>query len=159
MSDFSTLIRPELVLINPDLTTSTAVIRSLGTRLVDRGFAKPSLIEAALDREREYPTGLLLNAAGANAAIPHADREHVIGPAAAVAVLKTPVIFQQMDDPEAAIPVRVVFLLALPDTDSQLQTLRALGAALQDPRLITRLLASTTPDTVISAIAQDGEAA
>jgi len=154
MSDFSTLIRPEFVLINPELTTSTAVIEALGATLIDGGFGKATLVEAALDRERNYPTGLLLEADGVNAAIPHADREHVNVPAIAVAVLDKPVLFRQMDDPDSEIPVWLVFLLALPDADSQLQTLRALGKALQNPKLISRLLTCATPDELIITIAE-----
>lgn len=153
MNDISQLIRPTLVLINPALETSTAVIEALGTLLVDGGFGKSTLVAAALDRERLYPTGLALDSGGINAAIPHADREHVAEPAIAVAVLSSPIDFRQMDDPDADLPVRLVFLLALSDADSQVQALRALGKALQNPELISRLVASTTPEQLISVIA------
>lgn len=159
MNDLSTLIRPEFVLINPGFTTSTAVIEALGATLIDGGFGKETLVEAALSRERKYPTGLLLEANGVNAAIPHADREHVNAPAIAVAVLDKPVLFRQMDDADSKIPVRLVFLLALPDADAQLQTLRALGKALQNPQLISRLLACATPDELIATLAEGGVSA
>ena len=154
MSDLSTLIRPELVLINPKLATSTAVIKALGTLLVDGGYGKVTLIPAALRREQNYPTGLLLDADGVNAAIPHAEREHVVSAAVAVAILRNPIPFRQMDDPDTEIPVRLVFLLALPDADSQLQTLRSLAGALQNPELISQLLTCAAPDRVISTIAE-----
>jgi len=152
MNDISQLIRPELVLINPQLDTSTAAIKALGSLLVEDGFGKSTLVDAALERERLHPTGLALDSGGINAAIPHADREHVAAPAIAVAVLATPINFRQMDDPDAEIPVRLVFLLALSDPESQVQTLRALGKALQNQELISRLVASTTPEELISVI-------
>ncbi len=154
MNDLSELIRPELVLINPVVTTSTAVIESLGALLIDRGFGKPTLVEAALEREQLYPTGLALDAGGVNAAIPHADREHVQEPAIAVAVLSHAVDFRQMDDPDADLPVRLVFLLALADAESQVQTLRVLGKALQNHELLSRLVAATTPESLISIISE-----
>lgn len=144
------------MLINPKLTTATAVIEALGSLLIDGGFGKPTLTEAALDREMNYPTGLLLGAAGANAAIPHAENVHVKSPAVAVAVLEEPVAFHQMDDPDSEIPVRLVFLLALPNAESQLQALRALGRALQDQELIARLLDCKTAEALITTIAKGG---
>lgn len=159
MNDLSQLIRAELVLINPTLATSSAVIEALGSLLIDGGFGKSTLVDAALERERLYPTGLVLDAGGINAAIPHADREHVESPAIAVAILAHPVLFRQMDDPDTELPVRLVFLLALPDAESQLQTLRSLSGTLQDPELISRLVSCTTTEELFSTIIRNGESA
>ncbi|MBX3098466.1 MAG: PTS sugar transporter subunit IIA [Salinibacterium sp.] len=153
MSGLEQLVRPELVSITPTVTTAEQVIRTLADLLVAGGFAAPTLADAAVAREAGYPTGLLLGGDGTNAAIPHADSEHVTESAVAVAVLDHPVDFHRMDAPDEAIPVRVVALLALADADSQLATLRQIAALLQDPARIAALAAARTADGVIAALA------
>ncbi len=156
MNNLSELIRPGLIAIEPSLDTADAVIQELGGLLIEGGFGKSTLVEAALERERNFPTGLLLNTEGVNAAIPHADREHVEKAAIAVAVLAEPVAFHQMDDADVEIPVRLVFLLALPDAESQLQTLRSLAGTLQNQELIARLLSCSTPEELMAVMAAGG---
>ncbi len=156
LTDLTNLIRPELVLIDPPATTASDVIMALSTALMEGNFARPTMAEAAIARELEFPTGLLLAPEGPNAAIPHADREHVVAPAVAIAVLKTPVAFHQMDEPTVEIPVRLVALLALTDADSHLRTLRELGTLLQNPALIGELLNAKTPQQLIEALIENG---
>ena len=124
----------------------------LAETLITAGVARASIVDAAIARERAHPTGLALDADGVNAAIPHADVEHVISPAIAVAVLADPVTFHRMDAPDEQLPVTLVLMLALPDADSQLSTLRAVGALLQDPVRIAGLAAATSSATVLSAL-------
>lgn len=156
LTDLTDLVRPELVLIDPPATTASDVIMALSTALIENDFARPTLADAAIARELAFPTGLLLAPEGPNAAIPHADVEHVVAPAVAIAVLKTPVAFHQMDEPELEIPVRLVALLALTDAASHLRTLRELGTLLQNPVLIGELLNAETPQELIGTLAENG---
>lgn len=146
------LVRAELVLVAPSATTDEGIISQLAARLTAQGFARPSLAAAVIERERSHPTGLVLDAAGGNAAIPHADPGHVVLPAVAVGVLATPVDFKRMDAPAEVIPVRLVLLLALADPEAQLATLREVGALLQDPARIAALTAAETPDQVVALL-------
>ena len=108
MNGLAALVRPEFVSIGGHPADAESLIRELGALLVASGVARPTLPEAAVERERTYPTGLLLSPDGPNAALPHADREHVITSAAAIAVLPDPVMFHRMDDPVEHVPVRLV---------------------------------------------------
>lgn len=156
LNDLMNLIRPELVLLQPPAVTASEVITLLSAALTDNGFARSTLSDAAIAREREFPTGLMLAPNGPNAAIPHADREHIISPAVAIAVLRDPVPFHRMDEPELEIPVRLIVLLALTDADSHLRTLRELGTLLQDPSLISELLNANTALQLINSLAGSG---
>jgi PTS system galactitol-specific IIA component len=148
------LIRPDLVAIQGDAADAESLIRELGGRLVSAGDALPSLPDAAVERERTYPTGLLLADDGPNAALPHADREHVVRSAVAVATLRQPVVFHRMDAPAEPVPVRLVILLALAEAEGQLAALREAGALLQDPARVARLLEAATPEALIEILGE-----
>ena len=146
------LLRPESVLLRPRVADAAQLIRSLAAPLVRIGDARPSMPEAAVEREREHPTGLLLSESGPNAALPHADREHIVRSAVAVAVLDEPVVFHRMDAPAEEVPVRLVVLLALAEPDGQLAALREVGALLQDPDRVARILEARDVSAVIAAL-------
>ncbi|MBX3194764.1 MAG: PTS sugar transporter subunit IIA [Schumannella sp.] len=146
------LVRPDAVLLRPTAPDAEQLIRALAMPLVRAGDARPSMPAAAIEREREHPTGLLLSPDGPNAAIPHADREHVVRSAVAIAVLDDPVGFHRMDAPAERIPVRLVILLALADADSQLAALREVGAILQDPDRVAGILAARDTSGVLAAL-------
>lgn len=156
MSGLSHLIRPELVAIDPPAHSAEQAIEHLARSLVDAGLAHEGLVAAALAREEQFPTGLALTGP-ANVAIPHADPEFATTPAVAIATFSEPVNFRRMDDPDEAIPVRLVVFLALTDGAAQLETLRGLSALLQDDALVRAVLEARTPQAVIAALTTDAE--
>jgi PTS system galactitol-specific IIA component len=155
MNGLAALVRPEFVTIATHTDDAESLIRDLGALLVASGVARATLPDAAVERERTYPTGLLLAPDGPNAALPHADREHVISSAAAIAVLRDPVVFHRMDEPAEPVPVRLVILLALAEPDGQLAALREAGALLQDPARVSRLLGATNPQELLAVLAEE----
>lgn len=149
------LVRPEAVLLRPPAQDAEQLIRALAAPLVRVGDARPSMPEAAVVREREHPTGLLLAEGGPNAALPHADREHIVRSAAAVAVLEEPVVFHRMDAPADEVPVRLVVLLALAEPDGQLAALREVSAILQDPARVSRILEARDVSGVLAELREN----
>lgn len=91
--------------------SDSEVIHILARALQKAGFVKESFEEAVLSREREFPTGLPTPEFGV--AIPHSDPEHVLHPTIAVAVLKNPINFKEMGNPESYVSIKLVCLLAL----------------------------------------------
>ena len=75
-----------------------------------------------------------------NAAIPHTDIEHVIKPALALATLKQPVNFQNMIEPETAVPVQLVIVMALEQAKTQVEMLQEIAGVLQDEIIIEKLM-------------------
>ena len=73
------ILQPECVLLNCEFTTAEEVINAIGSKLFEAGFVKASFVDAAIEREKNIPTGLPLGG-GINAAIPHTEIEHVIKP-------------------------------------------------------------------------------
>jgi PTS system galactitol-specific IIA component len=142
---------PSLIVLEAEARSAEEAITLLAGRLEAAGRVRPSYGPAVIERERTMPTGLPLGAI--NAAIPHTDREHVIAPAVALAVLRAPVAFASMDDPETALPVRVVFALAITDKNGQIALLQAIMTFLQDQGALERLLAARTPDEALALLA------
>ena len=63
------LLHPDSVLLNCEFASSEEVIKAIGKKLFKAGFVKESFINAAIEREKNLPTGLPLGG-GINAAIP-----------------------------------------------------------------------------------------
>jgi PTS system galactitol-specific IIA component len=97
--------------------TAEEVLRELGRCAVDRGYASEGYVEALLDREAEFPTGLSVPTAPFDIAIPHADPEHVDEGAVVLALPDEPVRFRDMDDPDETVDASVVLLLLARDSD------------------------------------------
>ncbi|MBX8824159.1 PTS sugar transporter subunit IIA [Ochrobactrum sp. SFR4] len=136
----------DAILLGVEAKTNEEVIRLLASRLHQLGYVKDSYTDAVVKREQSMPTGLPLERAD-NVAVPHTDPEHVLKAAIAMATLKTPVDFANMEDPEETVGVGTVFLLAINDKDKQIETLQSIMGAIQSPEILDGLkLAQTTDD-------------
>ncbi|MGE5483873.1 MAG: PTS sugar transporter subunit IIA [Ignavibacteriales bacterium] len=137
MTVFSELVSPELVVIGMKAGSKEEVLDRLASLLTEHGAVKPSYSGAVQERERKYPTGLPTQ--GVGVAIPHADPEHVLKPAIALATLASPVSFGLMGDASSSVEVGLVLMLALKDANGQLKTLQKLVEAFQVPGLLAGL--------------------
>ncbi len=144
-------LSPRLVWLRMKAASAEEVIRRMAARLEEAGFVRPSFVEAVLERERTNPTGLPL-AGELHVAIPHADVEHVIAPALAVATLERPVAFRNMANPEETVPVSVVILMALNEPHRQIEMLRRLAELFQDPDRVRRIYEAGSPEELIEGL-------
>jgi PTS system galactitol-specific IIA component len=78
--------------------------------------------------------------------VPHTDPEHVLKAAIAMATLRNPVDFANMEDPDETVPVGTVFLLAIDDKDKQIETLQSIMSAIQSPEILDGLKLAQTSD-------------
>lgn len=114
-------IAPELVLMDIDASTDQEAIEILAKHLYDKGIVKESYIEAVLEREKVFSTGLAFEEMGI--AIPHTDSIHVNKQAIAVGILKNPVEFCHMGMPEVPVKVEMMFMMAIKKPESQVDFL------------------------------------
>lgn len=142
------LLNPELIEIDVEAKTSRDVLERLAKLLTSKGYTKESYLEAVIEREKVFPTGLPTEAVGV--AIPHADIKHVNKPAIAMAVLRNPVKFQVMGNPDEEVDVKLVFMLAITDPNIQLKLLSDLTEMFQNKQLLLKLVNSTNIKTIIS---------
>lgn len=114
-----------------DLAASNAreALTTLARALRDRGAVESSFASAVLEREEEYPTGLMFPDGGV--AIPHTDTHHCRRPAIALGLLSKPVEFAAMGGSgEKEVPVRTILMLSVTDAREQAPTLSALMKSL-----------------------------
>lgn len=140
------MLRKELIQLNLECEDSQEAIRTLAQSFVKYGAVKESFVEAVMEREKNYPTGL--PAVAYDIAIPHTVSKHVIEPAMAVGVLKKPVEFHQMGSPEIILHPQVLFMLAISDPKEQLTLLRRIMKLLQNKELLEAVKEADTPDKV-----------
>lgn len=146
-----TFLDPDVIVLQSEASSSEAIIRALAAKLEARGYVKPSYADAVVARERELPTGLNMGT-GHNVAVPHTDPHHVIRAGVAIATLKQPVDFANMEDPDEIVPVSIVFLLAINDKDRQIDTLQAIMATIQHASKLALLTAAQNVDDLKAAL-------
>lgn len=134
-------IHEDNIVVNMEAGDRVEVIRRLGGLLFQHGYVKETYVQAVLDREVVFPTGLQTNLLGM--AIPHTDTEHVIKPALAIATLANPVIFQAMGSPETEIPVTIVMMLAISDPKAVIPVLRSVLFILEKNETLEALTQAT----------------
>lgn len=104
-------IEENLVVINFKANNRDEVIIELAKLLKKEGCVKESFLNAVIEREKHFPTGLPTLPLAI--AIPHTDAEHCLHSAVAVATLQEPVKFVLMGDGTTTVDAKAVFLLSL----------------------------------------------
>jgi PTS system galactitol-specific IIA component len=135
-----------------DATSSDGAIRALAQVLAREGHVKATVEGAAPQRERRSPTGLPFP--GLAVALPHAEPEHVVSPAIAIASLARPVRFRQMGSPATALEVSLVVMPALTAKEQAAAGLSRLIELLQDDALRAELVAAASPEAMRDILAR-----
>lgn len=148
-------LKESLILTSLDAKTSSDVFKALGTLLTEYNYTKDSYVDALIEREKNYPTGLDIGNFGI--AIPHTDASHVNKPATAIATLKNPVDFVQLGTEDDHIGVSVVFMLAVKDPNAHLDRLQAIVKIFQDKKVMEDILVEQNASKIIDIIKQKEE--
>lgn len=126
-------LNKDLIINNLEAETTDDVFHALSEILLKSNFVKNSFYNGLVTREKKFPTGLTLGKY--NVAIPHTDAIHVIKPAIAIATLRHPVVFNNMDG-DGQVNVNIVFAMALNEPHSQLMMLQQLMFLIQDSNIL-----------------------
>ena len=97
--------------------------------LYSEGYIKSSFLEACLQREQSFPTGLPLKV---GVAIPHAGSDHVKKSCLCLLRLAKPVRFHRIDAPEQQVDVTFVVCIAIASPNSHSAVLAQLIKTFQD---------------------------
>ena len=112
-----------------------------------RAFVKETYIDAVINRERMYSTGLPTK--GISVAIPHTDSSHVEKSAVAVAVLDKPVKFGLMGgEDNKEIDAKIVFLLAISDPKAQIELLKKLMKLFQNIEMLEKIASANSEEKI-----------
>lgn len=140
-------VQEELVIVPLEARTAAEAISQLGARMQAMGIVKPSWTQAAIEREKTFATGLPTPEVGV--AIPHTDVEHVIQQGIAVGVLREPVAFGEMGNPDNTVPVKIVCALAVAQSDLLVTLLQQLVEMFQKPGVLTAIANARTPSEIV----------
>ncbi len=132
----------ELIAFDLQAKDAKEVIDLLAGRMHVQGFVASDYGAQTWAREMIHPTGLPTQPFCI--AFPHADAEGVDRSTLGVAVMRQPVTFQNMADPDQGLDVMIVFMLANRDPEDQIQTLRNLALLFGQPEKLVELRDQTT---------------
>lgn len=128
-------VHRKLILFDVDAENAEDAIRQIGAPLLEHGYVRDTFIDAVIQREKEYPTGLQLRTMGV--AMPHTFGVHVITPAVCVAKLAHPVEFRHMGEGDLKVSAEILFMMAISDPKKQLETLsNIMGVFVNDEAMI-----------------------
>jgi PTS system galactitol-specific IIA component len=130
-------LQKSFVIVDLEALDSDTVIQALAGRLHQAGMVDANYSSATIERERHHATGLPTRPFPI--AFPHADAEGVIESALAVAILKEPVSFKNMADPEEELPVELAIMLANKRPEEQVETLRKLAELFGEAEKLSEL--------------------
>lgn len=132
-----------LVVVIDDPESTEKVEETIANTLLSHAYVKPSYVGAIAEREKSFPTALEVG--GVNVAIPHCDVEHVVTGAICAGILKNPVAWHRMDDPDATCDVSLVFMLALNEPHAHLEMIQKVIGIIQDQELAKELVGCDAP--------------
>ena len=110
------------------------VLADLSSAAIAAGYAKEGYLNAILEREENYPTGL--HTPQVEVAIPHADAEWANVPSLTIGLLDQPVVFKPMGGDGEDVQAEIVFMLTIKDPKQQINFLRAFSTTMAEPGLL-----------------------
>ena len=123
------------------------MINILGNLLFNRAYTKETFIDAVLERETDFPTGLQLELFGA--AIPHASSTHVKQTGICIGFTDKPVSFQEMGNPENTVEAKLIIMMAIKDPKQQVDTLSHIAGLLKSQEAQERILNAKQPSDIV----------
>lgn len=139
-------LRKELVAIYEQDAEQVTFFRYVADRLMALGYVEDSYLEAIIEREKKYPTGL--NTPTLEVAIPHTDPQHIKQPFIYIIKLKTPVIFGEMGTDDVFVKARYAFCLGFTKGADQLVLLQDMMTMFMDKLVMESLEAETSKEKI-----------
>lgn len=127
----------QLCIFHKDIQTQEELFRVMTNKLLETECVKENYFEGISNREKEYPTGLIVN--GTGFAIPHTDSERVNKSQMCFLSLNQAIEFEDMVDKDHKIQVELVFMLAMAQPHEQVETLQNLITLFQDDEKVDLL--------------------
>lgn len=123
--------------LDEGIITYQDAINTSGSYLLEKDYIQIEYIAACINREKEYPTGLLMNN-GVGIAIPHANYQLVKRDTISLVRSTNGVTFGEMEDAGSKVKCQLIFNLALATSDQHLSILRRLFTLFQDESFVNK---------------------
>lgn len=127
----------KFVWLKAPVQTPLEIFEEVNKKCMDHGFINETFLGKIIERESLFPTGLQMD--GYGVAIPHTDPECINKQFIAVIIPEEEVSFNRMDDVNASVNVKLVFVLGLNQPHSQLAVLQELMLLLQNKDIVENI--------------------
>lgn len=144
----------KLLLLQEEADNQHEVLKKMATKLYNAHCVTETYLEGILEREEEYPTGLEIN--GIGIAIPHTDTNKVVKSQICLASLKSPIDFKDMVDKNKKIKVNIIFMLAMKESNQQIELLQNLVKLFQNKKVVQKIVSSTNEEEVLELLHSHG---
>ena len=136
------MIEREFIIHNLVASDRNEVLKKLGNLLISKKIVKDGFVEALIQREIEFPTGLPVKF---GVAIPHTDGVHIRENHLLFAKLEKSVPFNEMGGNEDDfVDVSIVIMMAIADGGQHLEILQMLIGAIQTEGFVKHLHEATS---------------
>lgn len=117
--------------------------------LLEQGYITEDFLDAAIERERIFPTGLPTKI---GVALPHTEAKYVLVESISIVTLKNTVVFAGMGNPKESVPVQIIFLLAINEPEKQLKVLQTIITIIQNEKVLQKIKDAKDPQTIYNLI-------
>lgn len=135
----------DLIFLDKSYASKEEMFSDIGSVLVDKGFVKESYIQALIEREKKYPTGLPITPFAV--AIPHTDPQHTIKKSISIVRLNEKLDFYEMGTDDRQLQVKFAFILTLNES-TQVPVLKDLMSLFTDEVFMNKLAVYDYEDVV-----------
>lgn len=136
-----------LIVLDADVETAEDCIKLGGKLLLENGYVKPGYIEAVIEREKVFPTGL--RGKEIAIAIPHTENTFVNKPAVAVIIPKKKVEFCAMGTNNNKLNCEIVLPLVVKDPHKQVDMLKQIMRIIQDTQLLRSIRSAKNKEEIL----------
>lgn len=139
--DIKELINKDNIIIDIEVKDKKDIFKVMAEHLKQSGVVNNTngFVQAVLDRENEYSTGI-----GFEIAVPHAQSKYINKSAIAVARLKNKIEYESIDGEN----VKLIFMIAVPEKENQehLRILSALSRKFMDDKFRESIKSAKSKD-------------
>ncbi len=143
------LIQVDRIQVNCLVKDQFDAIALAAKPLLEKGYVSEEFIDAAIERERVFPTGLPTKI---GVALPHTEAKYVLKESISILTLKNTIVFAGMGNPKESIPVQIVFLLAINDPEKQLRILQTIITIIQNEKMLRKIRDAKEPRDIYNLI-------
>ena len=146
----TSLLKPELVFFDFEATDRLDFFKKLGEKLNEGGYIEDTWLDAILEREKNYPTGL--ECTSVSVALPHVDPSNLKKAYIAIVKPKEPIEFDGMAGTDPVKAQLIINLGLLSHDEDQVAVLQAFLGIFIDDAASAEIMAQTTPEGMIETV-------
>ncbi|MFY8331719.1 PTS sugar transporter subunit IIA [Vagococcus carniphilus] len=144
------ILDKELVFRDLTVNSDKEALAFLANELYEKGYVKKEYIGAIQAREEEYPTGLPSTIP--IIAIPHANFDLVNKTTLAIATLKNPINFNNMENKKELLPVQIIIMMAIGEPHGQVEMLQKIVNIIQDEPLRKEMMTANNNEKLLELL-------